>query len=45
MITCAVPASRDCMRFINANKAYRKSGWSSRRTAGKNGPTSLNLFF
>jgi hypothetical protein len=31
------------IRFISANKLHRKSGWRSGRTAGKNGPPSLNL--
>ena len=43
MTACAAFFKESRMRFINANKPYRKSRGSSGRTAGKNGPPSLNL--
>jgi hypothetical protein len=44
MTACADFFKESRMRFINANKPYRKSEGSSARTAGKNGAPFLNLF-
>jgi hypothetical protein len=43
MTACAAFFKESRVRFVNANKPYRKSEWSSGRTGGKNGPPSLNL--
>ena len=44
MTACAAFFKESRMSFINVNKPYRKSEGRSGRTAGKNGPPSLNLF-
>jgi hypothetical protein len=43
MTVCAAFFKESRVRFVNGNKPYRKSEGSSGRTAGKNGPPSLNL--
>jgi hypothetical protein len=43
MTACAAFFKESRVRFVNANKPYGKSEGSSGRTAGKNGPPSLNL--
>jgi hypothetical protein len=44
MTACAAFFKESRVRFVNANKPYGKSEGSSGRTAGKNGPPSLNLY-